>query len=178
MNTEQHLEATKRFVALAYCIEEDFATSGIVTLSPNLVGDTPGTDCGAAAEAARQLRATRPMGYIDRLWLFDPTCMQVVGDYREDDGLSDEGDDMESDVPKAGDAAVPAAADPDQPVTQVGDDATTPEDLEAKETRTFRAVWCGHVAIEAQSKEEALDIHADMTAEKILKQLIFSCMEE
>ena len=51
-------------------------------------------------------------------------------------------------------------------------------DLPGKETRTFRAAWYGHVEVEARTKEEALNIHADMAAENILKQLIFNGIEE
>jgi hypothetical protein len=177
VSNEKHLKTTTRFVALAYYIEQDLSVSDIVTLSPGLLGDTPGTDRGAAAEAARQLRATRTIDYIDRLWLFDPKSMQVVGEYRASDGLNDE-DDIESDEAKSEDTCVLGVANPDQPALQGDDDATTPEDVEAKEIRTFRAVWCGYVEIEAQSKEQAFDIHANMAAEDILKQLIFNGIEE
>ena len=85
---------------------------------------------------------------------------------------------MESDVPKAGNAFVLAVANPDQPVTQGDDEETPPEDLEGRTTRTLRGVWCGHVEIEARSRDEALDIHADMAAEDILNQLIFNGIEE
>jgi hypothetical protein len=57
-------------------------------------------------------------------------------------------------------------------------DGRMPAEVTGQGTRTFRARWCGHVEIEAQSKEEAFDIHADMAAEDILKQLIFNGIEE
>lgn len=65
-----------------------------------------------------------------------------------------------------------------KPTEETDADETTPEAPEGHETRTFRAVWCGHVEIEARNKEEAADIHADMTAEAILKQLIVDGIEE
>jgi hypothetical protein len=66
----------------------------------------------------------------------------------------------------------------DQEPAEEDDDNTTPENLEGKETRTFRARWCGHCEIEARTKEEAFDIHAHMAAEDILKQPIFNGIEE
>jgi len=59
-----------------------------------------------------------------------------------------------------------------------GDDGTTPAQPEGRETRTFRARWCGHVEIEAGTKDEALDIHGRMNAKDILDQLIFDGIEE
>ena len=55
---------------------------------------------------------------------------------------------------------------------------TTSAQPEGRRDTTFRAQWCGHVEIEARSREEALGIHEKMNAEEILGQLIFDGIEE
>lgn len=50
--------------------------------------------------------------------------------------------------------------------------------LDGNEKRSFRAQWCGHVEIEARTREEALDIHAAMTTKEILDQLVFDGIKE
>jgi hypothetical protein len=64
-------------------VEHDYAVSDTVELDPSLVGETPSQDHGAAEAAAKHLRKSRQIDWIDRIWLIDPATAQVVGDYRD-----------------------------------------------------------------------------------------------
>jgi hypothetical protein len=73
---------------------------------------------------------------------------------------------------------VPGNSQADISEEPVPSDETRPQDLDGNEKRSFRAQWCGHVEIEARTKEEALDIHTKMAAQEILDQLVFDGIKE
>jgi hypothetical protein len=82
-----------RFLAIGYNIEDDFAVSDVIELEQSCVGETPSQEDGAAQSSVKQLRASRSIGFIDRIWLVDPVKVQVVGDYNYrhfDGGCPDE----------------------------------------------------------------------------------------
>lgn len=70
----------KKYLCLAYNYEDDYAVSDLVELDPETIGDVPSVDNGAVVEAAKQIRQTRDIDWIARLWLIDLELKQVVSD--------------------------------------------------------------------------------------------------
>lgn len=70
-----------RYLAIAYCREDDYAVSDTLRLDPSVIGTTPSDDRGAAEHVAAHLRHNRSISWIDRIWLIDTETAQVVGDY-------------------------------------------------------------------------------------------------